>query len=229
MTADANNAGNDVSKDELAWQRRLLPFMVRSVAVMAGFFLIVSVLLLFSLYREVRLQVDEPLPTPAMPATAAAAEQQRFQTLVALEQKVIDHRYRQVNVTLILRAWTRYLGFLTGMILAMVGAIFVLGKLREAGTTLNIEGSGYKGAISSSSPGLILATLGTVLMAITLVIPFQFDVRDAPVYLAPTTGAVMSSAPVPLTSATDRAAENCALFPGPECVTSTAAPAAASP
>lgn len=216
------------ARDEQAWQRKLLPFMAGSIALMGAFFLIVSVVLLFSLYQEVRIGSADNIVYEPAATDAAAVAQAQWQTLVALEQKVIDHRYQQVNVTLMLRAWTRYLGFLTGMIQALVGAIFVLGKLRESGTSLNVEGSGFKGAITSSSPGLILASLGTLLMAITLVIPFSFDVRDVPVYLSPSVAAPSTAAPMPLASAAQLKAENCALFPGPECETHPAPAADAS-
>ena len=76
----------------------------------------------------------------------------RWKTLLLLEEQTIEHRYAQVNATLMLRAWTRHLGFLTGMILAFVGAIFILSKLSESETRLSAEGGGAKGALATSSP-----------------------------------------------------------------------------
>jgi hypothetical protein len=51
--------------------------------------------------------------------------------LSSLETNIVERRYHQANVSLMSRVWTRYLGFVTGMVLAMVGSIFILGKLRE--------------------------------------------------------------------------------------------------
>jgi hypothetical protein len=45
----------------------------------------------------------------------------------ALERELIARRYDQVNLTVTTRLWTRLMGFITGMILALVGAAFVLG------------------------------------------------------------------------------------------------------
>lgn len=201
------------------WQRRLLPFMTRAIALMAAFFFVASLLVLFSLFREVRIAPHDDIRQSlagyeqALPRDAPPSQDYlRWKTAVLLEQHVIDQRYRQVNATLLLRAWTRYLGFLTGMILALVGAVFVLARLEMAGTELSAEGGGVKGMLKTSSPGLVMATLGTVLMGITLIVPFQFDTRDKAVYL-----------PGPA-AATGGASEECELFGGPGCGPAQALP-----
>lgn len=193
--------------DLLDWQRRLLPYMARAIALMGGFFFVASLVVLYVLFNEVRIAPQQAV-TESLSAYERALPPEtrlnegylRWKTTVLLEQHVIDQRYRQVNATLLLRAWTRYLGFLTGMIMALVGAVFVLGKLETAGTELSVEGGGLKSALKTASPGLVMATLGTALMGIMLIVPFQFDTRDRAVYLS---GAGTSS-----TSAN----EECALF-----------------
>ncbi len=108
----------------------------------------------------------------------------QWKTLVVLEQEVIRMRYQQINATLLLRTWTRYTGFLVGMVLALVGAFFILGRLREEASQLSGESGGFKVMLTSSSPGIILAVLGTILMIVTLAVKFDFEVNDRPVYLA---------------------------------------------
>jgi hypothetical protein len=70
---------------------------------------------------------------------------------------------------LISRLWLSYLSFVTGMILALVGAAFILGQLEftEAGVTTKIAGSEL--SLQSTSPGLILAGLGVAMMMVTTV------------------------------------------------------------
>lgn len=203
--------------DLLNWQRRLLPYIARAIALMGGFFFVASLVVLYVLFNEVRIAPQQAISEALSgyeralpPKTPLNEDYLRWKTTVLLEQHVIDQRYRQVNATLLLRAWTRYLGFLTGMILALVGAVFVLGKLETSDNELSLEGGGLKSALKTASPGLVMATLGTVLMGITLVVPFQFDTRDRAVYLS---GAGTASS---------GANEECTLF-GVNCKPGTAA------
>jgi len=137
-----------------------------------------------------------------------------WKTLVLLEESAIQHRYSQVSATLMLRAWTRHLGFLTGMILALVGAIFILAKLSEKETSLSAEAAGAKGALATSSPGIVLAVLGTTLMVVTLTTDFSFTTTDVPVYLRTVdAGAAALPPPAALDDEAARKAEEASLFP----------------
>jgi hypothetical protein len=55
------------------------------------------------------------------------------------------------------------------MILALIGATFVLGKLREPESSAAAEGSLWKFSMTTASPGLMLALLGTILMITAMV------------------------------------------------------------
>jgi hypothetical protein len=108
----------------------------------------------------------------------------RWKTAALLEEDAIARRYHQANSAMLARVWTRYLGFLTGVILAFTGAVFILGKLREEASQLDVEGQGFKATLNTSSPGLVLALLGSILIAITLIVPFKIGTRDVPLYLS---------------------------------------------
>ena len=127
-----------------------------------------------------------------------AFEYIRWKTLLQLEANALQQRYHQAGVLLISRIWTRYLGFVTGMILALVGAAFILGKLRESSSQLGTEGAGWKVSITSASPGLILAVLGTVLMLGTLATRLEMQVNDGPVFLPQLYGGRSEPSPQPL-------------------------------
>lgn len=201
------NSQQDSETRELArWQRRLLPFAIGSIAVLAVFFFASSLWEMQRFRDMINYQPGNGLVRTleaferAQPQAASAAEAHehlRWKTLVLLEAEALNHRYAQVNATLMLRAWTRHLGFLTGMVLAFVGAIFILSKLREDMTSLSAEGSGAKGALATSSPGIVLITLGSVLMVVTLTIDFEFTTTDAPVYVFRDTETVPAATALP--------------------------------
>lgn len=172
------------------WQQRLLPFMMGAIAVIGVFFFVASLVQLYYLHSQVGHAGLDLRPvfavfesTQAGQRAAADADYLRWKTSALLEQDVIARRYHQVNSAMLARVWTRYLGFVTGMILALVGAVFILGKLREEATKLEAEGQGLKASLATSSPGIVLAVLGTGLMAITLVVPFEIATRDRATYL----------------------------------------------
>lgn len=209
------------ARDLARWQKRLLPFAIASISLMAVFFFVSSLIQLGRLSETIAYQPDSSVSVAlaaserANPALATEGEHLRWKTLVMLEKEALARRYTQVNATLMLRAWTRHLGFLTGMILAFVGAIFILAKLSETETQLSLESAGAKGALATSSPGLVLAVLGTVLMIVTLTVNFEFSTRDLPVYLpgASPTGEAALPPPPPLDNPDAQRKEEQELFP----------------
>jgi hypothetical protein len=106
----------------------------------------------------------------------------RLQMLARLECFVLERRYHQANVSLMSSVWIRYLGFVTGMILALVGASFVLGKLREPPSKMGVGTAVARFSFEGTSPGIILAGLGVVLMLTTIIVRHEFAVVDRPVY-----------------------------------------------
>lgn len=170
------------------WQNRMAPLMAGAVVVTAVFFAVVM-LLRFSAI-EATLQ-EPPVAPVAIPwsvtglSPASWREQQQLataQATFALERELIARRYRTASAIMSLRMWTRLMGFLTGMILAMVGAAFVLGKLTSPESEIAGGASGATLSIKSASPGIVLAVLGTVLIGLALVMPVTADVHDGAVY-----------------------------------------------
>gem|GEM_PF-3089091 len=105
-------------------------------------------------------------------------------TLTKLEQESYNLRYKQAGALLMSRIFTKYLGFFTGMILAIVGAVFIIGKLKEGSSKLEFSASGsWKASVLSSSPGVIFGFLGTVLMIATILTHNEITVKDQPLYL----------------------------------------------
>jgi hypothetical protein len=175
----------------IKWQKKLLPFMVGMIAALTFFFFIASCIQLYYLHK--RIENSPELRLDALMADLKGNEQSmsetervaslQWRTSVALEGHVLQRRYHQANVLLMSRIWTRYLGFVTGMILALVGAVFILGKIRESESKLDAEHGGWKFTFTTASPGLVLALLGTILMITTMALHHSIEVTDRPVYL----------------------------------------------
>jgi hypothetical protein len=193
-----------MAKAELArWQTRMAPIMAGLVVLAALFFAAIT-LLEFQSFQQA-LSAPRPAPPAAgWPVPEAAAFDQQLQVSVArtsweLEREVVARRYDQTAMAIGARLWTRFMGFTTGMLLALIGAAFVLGRLQDGGTTLagGGESAGQKLSLSlqSASPGLVLAVLGSGLMAMSIVAPTTADVEDRPTYVA-ALPAVVGSAPV---------------------------------
>ena len=204
-----------VGSSDRTWQRRLLPLMVGLLVALTAFFIVASFVQLY--YLQTRIEKAPRLDLgPAMTSLDEIAkdmqsgkiqdpralnsriEQARWQTLSILEANVLQRRYHHAGVLLISRIWTRYLGFVTGTILAMVGAAFILGKLQEASSNLGAEGGLWKVSLTTASPGLVLAALGTILILATLATSMDLSVNDGPVYLRETSGAAAEAPPPPL-------------------------------
>jgi len=176
------------------WQRKLLPYMITGIGLMALFFFIASLWQVNFLYARLNYQSKDI--TSVFTEFEQRIEQDKdaalgllksldyleLKTKASFEQEIVARRYHGANSVIITRIWTRYLGFLTGMILSFVGAIFILGKLRESETKLEGETEGWKVSLLTSSPGIILAVLGTVIMVFSLAIRADVSATDKPVY-----------------------------------------------
>jgi hypothetical protein len=177
---------------ETKWQKKLLPFMIIVLSLVMLFFFTASALQLYYLHQRIERSPELDL-NPALgllesnPAGASERDKLevgRWKTLSILEGNALQRRYHQANVLLMSRIWTGYLGFVTGMILALVGATFILGKLRESESQVDAGSELWKLSITTASPGLVLAVLGTILMITTMVSHYEIKVDDGQLYTA---------------------------------------------
>jgi uncharacterized membrane protein len=191
----------DANFELVRWQGRLLPFMSRFlVALAVGFFVIslvevneVRKFVTIESTQTVRQKIEQLLTQGDRAGTSADIAQQ---ALLLLEADTLEKRYRGASALLVSRIWNRHLAFTTGMVLAFMGAVFIIGKLTETRSVVNVGASDWKAGISSSSPGLVLAFFGTLLMGIALVVQPQIEVQDRPVYFM-ATGLVKNVTPAP--------------------------------
>jgi hypothetical protein len=169
----------DQKNSELAqiskWQYKLLPTIIRIIIFLTVFFFLASLMQL--IYLQTRIDKVPEIDKNWVKATIH--DNQLYQ----LEYLTIQNRYHQGNTSLMSRIWLQYLGFITGMILAIIGAIFILGKLREPETKIDLDASQVKFSILSASPGLVMVFLGTFIMITTIVVHNEIEIKDASVYV----------------------------------------------
>lgn len=181
-----------------SWQLAARPLMTRIVVGLAVFFFVASLgqfaylnwELAHSPAVDLKSVLDERICAAAPGGATLEPEQclaaQRHRATVLLETNVVQRRYHQSNALLMFAVWSRYLGFVTGMILAVFGAAFILGKLSEPESHLGAAApGGWKAEMRSTSPGLVLAFLGVVLIVASIVTLHSLHTRDAPTYLMP--------------------------------------------
>lgn len=202
MSEPENNSSfQHESRHTLRWQQKLLPWFIIMPTLLVGVFIYLASqqLVQFNKALETKpdsLLVGTILPNPnALGFSTKDLDYQKYLqwiTLTKLEQESLYRRYNQGGLLLMSRIYTKYLGFFTGMILAIVGAVFIIGKIQEGTST--IEGSArdlMKFSVVSSSPGIIFGVLGTALMLATIVSHNNIEIQDRPLYLNATT--IMSS------------------------------------
>mgnify|MGYP001820416607 CR=1 FL=1 len=171
------------------WQYMLLPLMSGMLVVLTAVFVVTSLIQVFRIQDRIE-QVGSNIPSIANgirpgDETRFALDEARWRAAVLLEENALNRRYQQASLIMMSRVWIIYLGFVTGMTLALVGAAFILGKLREPTSQLEADSSVWKFSVTTASPGIVLAVLGTVLMISTMLLRADVSVNDAPVYLAP--------------------------------------------
>jgi hypothetical protein len=170
------------------WQIRLLPLMSRMIVGLAFFFFLASLAQLIYLNRSIEtVPITDLARLGLSPNATKPLASDEFRILASLDASLIERRYHQTNVFLMGRLWTSYLGFVTGMILALVGAVFILGKLREEPSELSGSGGMVSVNLRSSSPGIILAALGVALMITTIVTNHSIEWADSAVFVGANT------------------------------------------
>lgn len=176
------------------WQNRLLPWLIimPSLLVLVFIYLATQQVNRFNKALEVKEKsVSETIlasDSSGLKNLKGNLDYIKWMTLTKMEEESINKRYYQGGLLLLSRIFIKYLGFLTGMIIAIVGSVFIIGKLSEDSS--KIEGSAgeqIRFSIISSSPGIIFGILGTALMIGTILQHNDITVQEQPMYLNPNT------------------------------------------
>lgn len=164
--------------DIAAWRRKVFPWATRFLVWSAVVFALLTVAQLAWLQWHIMGTSPTAAGSDVRDQLSGAGAH------IHLELTLIERRYAQSNALLLSRTWVKYLGFLTGMLMLFVGATYIIGRFVEHEARLEVGYAGTKGVLTASSPGIIVSTLGTVVIVMSIYINHDIDTRDGAVYLA---------------------------------------------
>lgn len=192
------------SRSLIRWQRRLLPLMMSMLVGASLFFFIATAWQLWSLNAGIRDSPQLPVEQLLRPANCAPSQsaeaclaQRKFDTSAILEAHTLGHRYHQAMHVVASSIWSRYLGFVTGMTLALIGAAFILGKIDVKESTAEGKFGDWGASLRTTSPGLVLCALGTILMVVAITTLHTFKAEDRALFVTGELPPVDLSAPKP--------------------------------
>jgi hypothetical protein len=174
----------------LTWQTRLLPFVICLLILLSVTFFLLSYKQVSHVEQHIEQEHEfkpEPIQDLLTVDSATRTEDRlayaQWETVMQLESLALQSRYHQASIATMSRVYIIFLGFTIGMVLALVGATFILAKLREAATRIEGGSSNWRVSVLTSSPGLVFVFLGTVLMIATIWARADIDVKDQSIYL----------------------------------------------
>ncbi|MBX3572968.1 MAG: hypothetical protein KF694_11515 [Mesorhizobium sp.] len=102
---------------------------------------------------------------------------------LAVENEALNMRNNRSVSALFMRAYTQFLSVTAGMILAMLGAIFVLARVDSRETRAEASWKEFRWLMNTASPGVLLACLGVVLVGFVAYRSITtIDTKDSPVF-----------------------------------------------
>jgi hypothetical protein len=141
--------------------QKLYNRIVPVVIIIPIFFLILFISVSMIQLRDINSRIEEGQSQTVkdiinrMPGKDTLSESYRqFLALAVLEEESLGERYRQGHYSLVSRSFKQYLGFFTGIIMVIVGSLFVLLKLREKIDSAASR-DGWKFTLVTNSPGVV--------------------------------------------------------------------------
>ena len=169
--------------------QKLYNRIVPVVIIIPIFFLILFISVSMIQLRDINSRIEEGQSQTVkdiinrMPGKDTLSESYRqFLALAVLEEESLGERYRQGHYSLVSRSFKQYLGFFTGIIMVIVGSLFVLLKLREKIDSAASR-DGWKFTLVTNSPGVVFGLIGAVLISIASSSKDAITVRDSGLYL----------------------------------------------
>lgn len=107
----------------------------------------------------------------------------RAKVLISLENDVMALRHQRSVSYIKTRTWLRFMSLIFGSIMIVIGSAFVLGKITGPSTEAKLTFKEIGLSFLSSSPGLFLAFLGTILVIIPNVTSQPINVDDSATYV----------------------------------------------
>ncbi|MEO5570477.1 MAG: hypothetical protein ABIT08_08920 [Bacteroidia bacterium] len=189
-----NDPKTDADKRAIEkWQSKIMWWLIAMPTILIGIFIYMASKQITSFNQAVSIKADTTLLSKILPEMdknqkgSDLKNDSKYLQLVMLahlEEESIYRRYNQGGLLLMSRIFVKYFGFLTGMIITVIGSVFIIGKLSENYSqmtgTINEK---TKFSLVSSSPGIIFGVLGTILMLSTILQHQDIVIQDSPLYL----------------------------------------------
>lgn len=102
---------------------------------------------------------------------------------IALEHDSMFNRQQRTSSALATRTWLRFMSLIFGTVLVINGSVFVLGRVTAPQADTSLQWQNVKISFVSSSPGLVLAFLGFLLIGLPNVAKQEIEVSDASAYM----------------------------------------------
>jgi hypothetical protein len=183
------------------WQYHLLPFMKWFIVALTAAFFAFSAVDLdqvndfieaadqdhphdVSKDKTASNSTMQPASVSEIPPVLMTQEEYFKIRLLGLETELVDKRFHLESAVLMSRIVVKQLSFITGIVMALLGALFILGKLSELPSKVEGGTAQWHVGINSASPGLILSFFGTVLLVISLSSEINLDTREHAVYVS---------------------------------------------
>ena len=112
------------------------------------------------------------LSTLPLLSVTSTSEEERLQRLKAsLEIDFAMMRHQRAMTALYVRTWIKFLGLIFGSLMVLVGCAFVLARIREPLSTssepaLSVTKGDASATLRTAYPGVVLAAIGAILVAI---------------------------------------------------------------
>jgi hypothetical protein len=164
---------------------KIIPIVIVIPVLFLILFIVVSMLQLKEINTRIESGQSDAILSMNMSDTTKFSENHRqFLMLAILEEESLGERYRQGHYSLVSRSFKQFLGFFTGIIMVIVGAVFILLKLREKVDADVSKGESWKVSLVTNSPGVVFGFLGATLIAIASSNNDKITIRDSGLYLS---------------------------------------------
>jgi hypothetical protein len=100
----------------------------------------------------------------------------------ALERDTMHLRNHRANTSLSTRTWLRFMSVIFGAILVLIGSAFVLGRVSMERLESEAKSEKWSIALKTSSPGLLLALMGSSLIALPHFAHQDINISDSGAY-----------------------------------------------
>lgn len=193
-------------QDLFTWQRKLMLWTILMPSLLIIVFITIATFQLNRFNSQITTKNESELDNIINPvslidtslSTDLRLSYIKWYSLTKMEEIAMNKRYNQGGLLVMSRVLTKYLGFFTGMILATIGAVFIISKLREDVSKLSVSFNDHaKAALASSSPGIVFGCLGTILMVSSILQHSEINVKDMPMYLNQGTFMATGSSEIP--------------------------------